>query len=165
MGAGVEFILSAGLTFTAPSTQKLGRSSICCQRVTSLPVESIQVEGFPWCFPTQVHRRKILKNSRHLAVLDFDLLLSELKSWLSKKKCGIFGPLNKLEGKLYDALTVAEVEPSASDQVVLTQSVVIPDADLQTAVGQVCQADAFVGDSVLPFGIQSSTTHGRLLLA
>ena len=43
--------LSGGRSSAAPSTQKLGRSSICCQSVTSLPVESIHEVGRPCCLP------------------------------------------------------------------------------------------------------------------
>ena len=44
-------VSSTGLSEMLASTQKLGLSNICCQRVTSLPTASIQLEARPLCFP------------------------------------------------------------------------------------------------------------------
>ena len=59
-------IFSFGLSWTAPSTQKLGRSNICCHRVTSFPQESIQGEGLFWCLPVVIKKvkMKLLGNKR-----------------------------------------------------------------------------------------------------
>ncbi len=41
------------LRLTLASTQKLGLSSICCHKVTSLPTASIQLLDRPLCFPAK----------------------------------------------------------------------------------------------------------------
>ena len=41
----------------------------------------------------------------------------------------------------------------------------VPDGDLEAAVGEVVEADALVGHGVLPLGAERSATDGSLLLA
>lgn len=47
----VRRVPTVGLSGRQPSTQKFGRSSMLFQRLSSLPVESIQSTGLPKCLP------------------------------------------------------------------------------------------------------------------
>ena len=64
------------------------------------------------------------------------------------------------------SLTVSEVEPDAAEELAVPEPVVVPDGDLEAAVGrQLVQADRLPRHRVLPLGVQRAPAHRRLLPA
>lgn len=64
------------------------------------------------------------------------------------------------------SLTVSEVEPDAAEELAVPEPVVVPDGDLEAAVGrQLVQADRLPRHRVLPLWVQRAPAHRRLLPA
>lgn len=79
-------------------------------------------------------------------------------------KTKITGPNKKLKTTRLIVLTASEVESDATDHVVVAEAIVVPDRDLEGAIGQLGHGDALPGDGLLPPGVGRPSADGRLLL-